>query len=89
MKAHADALTSLGTLKASERLMEAATQVLHSSLRRYERQVADILEVLNRQSSLADAEQEHIRAIAEWRSARLRLLANSGLLGHTDLLQER
>ncbi|NTU63760.1 MAG: TolC family protein [Chloroflexi bacterium] len=89
VKAHADALTSLGTLKATDRLMDAATQGLQSSMRRYNRRAADILEVLNSQSALADAEQERIRAIAEWRSARLRLLANSGLLGRTDLLQER
>jgi outer membrane protein len=89
VKAHADAMTSSGTLKASDRLMAAAAQGLQSSLRRYERHVADILEVLNSQSSLADAEQERIRAVAEWRSARLRLLANSGLLGRADLAQER
>ncbi|NTW52632.1 MAG: TolC family protein [Chlorobiaceae bacterium] len=89
VKAHADALTSLGTLKASERLMAAATDGLRSSMRRYDRNAADILEVLNSQSSLADAEQERIRAVAEWRSARLRLLANSGVLGMADLVQER
>ncbi|TLU82011.1 MAG: TolC family protein [Chlorobium sp.] len=89
VKAHADALTSLGTLKATERLMEAATQSLHSSLRRYNRHVADILELLNSQSALADAEQERIHAVAEWRSARLRLVAASGILGRADLLRER
>jgi len=88
VKAHADALTSLGTLKATELLMTAATQGIHSSLRRYDRNAADILEVLNSQSALADAEQERIRAIAEWRSARLRLLAESGILGRADLLHE-
>ncbi len=89
VKAHADALTSSGTLKATERLMAAATQSLQSSLRRYDRHAADILELLNCQSALADAEQERIRAVAEWRSARLRLVAASGLLGRADLLQER
>jgi outer membrane protein len=89
VNAHADAMTSLGTLKATERLMSAATQSLHSSLRRYERHATDILELLNSQSSLADAEQERIRAVAEWCSARLRLLAGSGLLGQADLLPER
>ncbi len=89
VRAHADALTSLGTLKATELLMLAATQALHSSLRRYDYHAADILEVLNSQLALADAEQERIRAVAEWRSARLRLLAESGLLGRADLLQER
>ncbi len=89
VRAHADAMTSLGTLKATELLLLAATQALHSSLRRYDYHAADILEVLNSQSALADAEQERIRAVAEWRSARLRLLAESGLLGRADLLQER
>ena len=89
MKAHADALTSLGTLKATELLMMAATFSIQSSLRRYDRNAAYILEVLNSQSALADAEQERIRAVAEWRSARLRLLAESGILGRADLLQER
>ena len=89
VKAHADALTSLGTLKATERLLVAATESLHSSLRRYDRHAADILELLNSQSVLADAEQERIRAVAEWRSARLRLVADSGLLGRAELLQER
>ena len=89
VKAHADALTSLGALKATELLMVAATESMHSSLRRYDWHVADILEVLNSQSALADAEQERIRAIAEWRSARLRLLVESGLIGRADLMQER
>ncbi len=89
VKAHADALTSLGTLKAALRLMGAAKQSLNSSLRRYERHAADILEVLNCQSSLADAEQERNRAVAEWRSARLRLQANSGHMGKADFLEEQ
>jgi outer membrane protein len=87
--AHADALTASGTLKATELLMVAATKSIQSSLRRYDWHAADILEVLNSQSALADAEQERIRAVAEWRSARLRLLAESGLLGCADLLEER
>jgi outer membrane protein len=89
VKAHADVLTSLETLKASERLKAAAVQSLQSSLRRYERNAADIIELLNSQSSLADAEQERVRTIAEWRSARLRLLANVGVLGVTALLPGR
>lgn len=89
VKAHADALTSLGTLKATERLMASATLSLQSSLRRYERHAADILELLNTQAALADAEQERVRAVAESRSARLRLLASAGFLGLDDLLEER
>lgn len=81
IKAHADAVTSLGTLKASERLLNSAQEAVQSSKRRYDRSAADILELLNTESALADAQQERIRAIAEYRSARLRLLANTGILG--------
>lgn len=81
VKAHADAVTSFGTLKASERLLATAQEASESSQRRYDKNVADILEILNVQSALADAQQERIRAIAEYRSSRLRLLANSGILG--------
>ena len=81
IKAHADAVTSLGTLKASERLLSTANEAVSSSKRRYDRNAADILELLNTESALADAQQERIRAIAEYRSARLRLLANTGVLG--------
>lgn len=81
VKAHADAVTSFGTLKASERLLATAQAASESSQRRYDKNVADILEILNVQSALADAQQERIRAIAEYRSSRLRLLANAGILG--------
>lgn len=81
VKAHADAMTSLGTLKASEQLLSSAQEAVKSSQRRYDLNAADVLEILNAQSALADAQQERIRAIAEWRSSRLRLLANAGVLG--------
>lgn len=81
IKSHADALTSLGTIKASERLLSTAQEAVKSSQRRYDKNVADILELLNTESALADAQQERIRAVAEYRSARLRLLANTGILG--------
>src|SRR5574343_26266 len=81
VRAHADAVTSLGTLKASERLLTTAREAVQSSQRRYDKNAADILELINTESALADAQQERIRAIAEYRSARLRLLANTGILG--------
>ncbi len=88
VRAHADAITSLGTLKASERLLTTAREAVLSSQRRYDKNAADILEVLNTESALADAQQERIRAVAEYRSARLRLLANTGILGRiTELGQ--
>ena len=51
------------------------------SQRRYSRGAADILEILNAQTALADAKDERIHALADWRSARLSLLASAGQLG--------
>jgi len=81
VKAHADALSSLENLQASQNLLDAADEALASSQRKYEKGATDILELLNTQGALADAKQERIRCLAEWRSARLRLMANAGLLG--------
>jgi len=81
VKAHADAIASLSNLDASKKLLTAAQESLQTSQRKYEKGAADILEILNTQVALSDAQQERIRSLAEWRSARLRLLANVGLMG--------
>ncbi len=83
VKEHADASAALKNLKASDDLLKAAQSALAVSQRKYDKRAADILEVLNTQSALADARQERIRCLAEWRSARLRLLASVGQLGRT------
>jgi outer membrane protein len=44
-----------------------------------------ILEMLNTQSALADAQMEHIRCQADWNSARLRLLASAGKMGRASV----
>jgi outer membrane protein len=85
VKAHADAVAALGNLQASGALLTAAQDALGISQRKYEKGAADILEVLNTQAALADAHQERIRSLAEWRSARLRMLANAGLMGRTTV----
>ncbi|NML31744.1 TolC family protein [Paraburkholderia sp. G-4-1-8] len=85
VKAHADAVASLGELDASRTLLDSAQLALTSSRRRYDYGVADILEVLNAQSALADAQQERVRSESDWRSARLRLRAAAGVLGRQRL----
>ena len=89
IKAHADAITSLGTLKASELLLASAKEAVESSRRRYEKGAADILELLNTESALSDAQQERVRAVAEYISARLRLLANAGVLGRRAIVKSK
>ena len=80
VKAHADATSALRNLQAADALLKAAIESLEVSKRRYEKGAADILEMLNTQSALADARMEYIRCQAEWNSARLRLLASTGKL---------
>ena len=86
VKAYADAVSSLQNLQASETLLNAAQDSLNTSQRKYDKGAADILEMLHTQAALADAQQERIRCIAEWRSARLSLLANAGMMGREALL---
>lgn len=81
VKAHADATSALQNLQAADALLKAAIDSLAVSQRKYERGAADILEMLNTQSALAEAKMEHIRCQADWNSARLRLLASAGKLG--------
>lgn len=81
VKVHSDAMTALQNLAASQNLLDAAQQALATVQRKFERGATDILEILNTQSALADAQLERIRILAEWRSARLRLMASVGGLG--------
>jgi outer membrane protein len=83
IKTHADVVSSVQNLEASERLLNAAQESLNSSKRKYEKGAADIPEILNTQAALSDAQQERIRSLAEWRSARLRLLASAGVMRRT------
>jgi outer membrane protein len=85
IKAHADATSSLENLKYSESLMNAALSAVESTKRRYDKNAGDILELLTAQSGLADAEQERIRCLAEWRSARLRLISTTGKLSSDSI----
>jgi outer membrane protein len=85
VKAHADAVAALRNLDSSKRLIEAAQDALDNVRRKYDRGIVDILEMLSVQMAMADAEQERIRSLSEWRSARLRLLANAGTMGLNDV----
>jgi len=85
VKAHTDAETSLRNLSVSEQLLSIAQESLNVAQRKYEKGAADILEVLNTQAALADARQERIRSLAEWRSSRLKLMAGTGVLGREAL----
>lgn len=81
VKAHADAMAAADNLQYSQDLLTAAQKALATVQRKFDKGASDILEVLSTQSALADAEQQRIQCLAEWRSARLRLLTSVGGLG--------
>ncbi len=87
VKTHAEASMALANLAASQAWLDAAQDALASVRRKFGLGAADILEMLNTQSALLEAQQERIRCQAEWRSARLRLLAGAGMLGRDDVAQ--
>ena len=81
VRTHAEASTALANLAASQTWLAAAQEAQASVARKFGLGAADILEMLATQSALLEARQERIRTQAEWRSARLRLLASAGVLG--------
>jgi len=81
VKAHADVTAAQRSLGASKKLGDSAISALDSVQRRFELGVVDVLELLNAQAALADAQQERIRSLADWQSAKLRLVASAGILG--------
>ncbi|MYM95196.1 TolC family protein [Duganella vulcania] len=85
LRSYYDALSSLKNINETQVLLEAAQEAYTVSKRKYEKGVADVVEILNTQNSLVDAEEERVRAIAEWRSAQLRLIASSGILSFKSL----
>ena len=88
VNAYADATAAVGNLTAARDLLQAASAAQASSERRYAAGATDILELLTTQSTLSDARQEQIRSAADWRSARLRLLATSSLLTTEEIKRD-
>jgi len=86
VKAHADAQSSFENLQASQQLLSATEAAVQSSQKRYDKGAADILELLSTQNALADAQQERVRCLSDWRSARLRLMSSAGVLGRDGLI---
>ena len=85
VKAYAEANSALRNLEFSESLLHAAQDALATTQRKYEKGASDILEILNVQTSLSDAEEQQVQSLADWRSARLHLLTSSGRLGRADI----
>lgn len=82
---YSEATASLLTLEASGRLLRIAEETMQAIQRKYANGLADTQEILNAQAGLADARQERVRTLAEWRSAQLRLLTDAGKLRMHDV----
>jgi outer membrane protein len=86
-EAHADAQSAVHSLLASQKLLDAALEALQLMQNQYDRGVVDLLAVLGVQRSLSEAQQERIRSLSDWHSARLRLLAQVGGSGRVVSLE--
>jgi outer membrane protein len=77
--------TDTQNLVTSSQLQDVATQAWESAQRRYRSGVGTILELLSTQSALAQARQQRVEAVTEWRYDRLALASALGQLGWGDL----
>jgi outer membrane protein len=76
---------SAENLHASQDILESAQAAFKAAGSRYQKGVANILEVLTTQTALANAQQQRIQALAGWRSARIQLAASVGILNLSSL----
>ncbi|MFM0742325.1 TolC family protein, partial [Paraburkholderia xenovorans] len=77
--------TDLQNLQNTASLLEIAQRSFDAAKHRYTAGVGNILELLNSQSSLADANRQRVQALTDWRTARLQLAAKMGRLGLGNL----
>lgn len=77
--------TAIENVHNSEILLQSASQSFEAAQRRYERGVGNILELLNAQTAYANAQQQRVQAVTEWRIGRLQLVASIGRLTMRDL----
>ena len=77
--------TDVQNLQNTSALLEIAQRSFDAAKHRYTAGVGNILELLNSQSSLAEANRQRIQALTDWRTARLQLAAKIGRLGIGNL----
>jgi len=71
---------SAENLRTSQDILDSAHDAFKAAESRYQKGVANILEVLTTQTALANAQQQRIQAVAEWQNARVQLAASVGRL---------
>ncbi|WP_206955962.1 TolC family protein [Trinickia acidisoli] len=83
--AYQDLHTATDTVRSDAALLDIAQRSFSASEHRYHAGVGNILELLNAQTALANAEQQHVQALTDWRAARLRLAGSLGRLDFDDV----
>jgi outer membrane protein len=73
--------TETENLKTTDELVQSASLSFNVAQGRYKSGVGNIIELLNAQTSLANARQQKIQTLSNWRSARIKLAASLGQLG--------
>lgn len=66
--------------RASKEIMDSAQLAFKAAERRYQKGVANILELITTLTALANAQQQRIQALAGWQNARVQLAASLGTL---------
>ncbi len=77
--------TTAATVNASRDLVASASEAHRAALARYRAGLGSLIEVLNAQSTLADARQQEAAARFNWHRARVSLIKSSGVLNTADL----
>ncbi|MBD9356304.1 TolC family protein [Methylomonas sp. EbA] len=80
-KSYQSLQTESENLKATDHLSQSATQSFNVAQGRYKAGVGTIIELLSAQSTLASSRQQRIKALSNWRTARLKLANSLGKLG--------
>ena len=80
-KAYQQVLAQSQSIEVTKEIVRVAQESLSASETRYRLGSGNIVDVLNAQTALAMAERQRIDALANWRTARLRLVASLGNIG--------
>lgn len=79
--------TAQARIAATDSLLAAASESSRAALARYQAGLGNLLNVLNAQSNLADAREQHARSRFDLAAARLQLAQASGLLVRDTALE--
>lgn len=81
---YSDLKTEIDSISISKNLVRSARESSEVARGRYRTGVGSIIELLNAQTALANANQQYVQSLARWRAARIRLAASVGILARSD-----